>query len=102
MVEDTIRTIRETEREAQEIVENARLESERIAQEAKERCGQIRGELLEKAAEEARTEAEQSRRAGEERRNNAQAGYEAEIELLRSSAAEKEKEAVDMVISLLA
>ena len=46
MVEETIRTIRETERQAQKIVEDAQAERERILAEAKERSGQIRDEIL--------------------------------------------------------
>ena len=52
MVEETIRTIRETEKQAREIVENARQESGRIRKEAEERSGQIREEIIRNAREE--------------------------------------------------
>ena len=102
MVEETIRTIRETEREAQEIVENARRESERIRKEAEERSAQIRDGIIRNAQDEAEAEDEKAHLAGAEKEISAKAGYEAETAKLKISAGEKEKEAVEMVISMLA
>lgn len=102
MVEETIQTIRETERQAQEIVESARRESDRIMKEAEERSGMIRNEVVRSAQEEAKAIADKARLAGTETESSAKAGYEKEAAGLKAAAAGKEKEAVDMVISLLA
>ena len=63
MVEETIRTIRETERQAQKIVEDAQAERERILAEAGERSGQIWDEIIGKAKAEAKAKAEQAEAA---------------------------------------
>ena len=46
MVEDTIRTIRDTEKQAHEIVEDARRESEHIMKDAQERAKELREEII--------------------------------------------------------
>lgn len=102
MVEETIRTVRETEKQAQEIVDNARLESERTMKAAKERSEDLREEILGKAYAEAAAEAEKAQQAGAETERRAKAECEEETAKLKTSAGEKEKEAVEMVISLLA
>ena len=99
MVEDTIRTIRDTEKQAHEIVEDARRESEHIMKDA--RAKELREEIIKKAQDEAAAEIESARMAGAEKESSAKAAYEAETAKLRTSAGEKEKEAVEMVISLL-
>lgn len=101
MVEETIRTVRETEKQAQEIVDNARLESERTIKAAKERSEALREEILGKAYAEAAAEAEKAQQAGAETERRAKAECEEETAKLKTSAGEKEKEAVEMVISLL-
>lgn len=102
MVEETIRTIRETEKQAREIVENARKESERIRKEAEERSGQIREEIIRNAREEAETVMEQAHVSGDESVRGAEAVIRSDTDRLKTSAKEKEKEAVEMVISMLA
>lgn len=102
MVEETIRAIRETEKQADGIVENARRESERIRKEAEERSAKIREEIIKNAQAEAGDEAEKARLQGAETEQRAKSGYEEEIAALKASAAGKEKEAVEMVLSLLA
>ena len=102
MVEETIRTIRETEIQAQEIVENACKESERIRKEAEERSGQIREEIIRNAREEAETVMEQANVSGDESVREAEAVIRNDTNRLKTSAKEKEKEAVETVISMLA
>ena len=102
MVEETIRTIRETERQAQEIVGNAQRESERIRKEAEERSGQIKDGIIRNASEEAEAVMEQARISGEESEREAEAVIRADAAKLNASAGEKEREAVEMVISMLA
>ena len=102
MVEETIRTVRETEKQAQEIVDNARLESERTIKAAKERSEALRAEILGKADAEAAAEAEKAQQAGAETERRAKTEGEGEAAKPKTSAGEKEKEAVEMVISLLA
>ena len=101
MVEETIRTIRETERQAQKIVEDAQAERERILAEAKERSGQIRDEIIGKAKAEAKAKAEQAEEAAGKLEQEARAAIAAETEKLKISAGEKKKEAVEAVVSLL-
>ena len=101
MVEETIRTIRETERQAQEIVGNAQRESERIRKEAEERSGQIREEIIRNAREEAAAVMEQAHVSGDESARGAEAVIRSDTDRLKTSAKEKEKEAVEMVISML-
>jgi vacuolar-type H+-ATPase subunit H len=101
MVEETIRTIRETERQAQKIVEDAQAERERILAEAKERSGQIRDEIIGKAKAEAKAKAEQAEEAGKKLEEEARAAIAEETEKLKISAGEKKKEAVEAVVSLL-
>ena len=101
MVEETIRTIRETERQAQKIVEDAQAERERILAEAKERSGQIRDEIIGKAKAEAKAKAEQAEEAAGKLEQAARAAIAAETEKLKISAGEKKKEAVEAVVSLL-
>ena len=67
MVEDTIRTIRETEKQAHEIVENARQESECIMKDAQERAEELREEIIKKAQDEAAAEIASARMAGAEK-----------------------------------
>ena len=101
MVEETIRTIRETEKQAREIVENARKESGRIRKEAEERSGQIREEIIRNAREEAESVREQAHISGDASVRGAKAVIRNDTDRLRTSAKEKEKEAVEMVISML-
>ena len=101
MVEETIRTIRETERQAQKIVEDAQAERERILAEAAERSGQIRDEIIGKAKAEAKAKEKQAEEAADKLENEARAAIAAETEKLKSSAGEKKKEAVEAVVSLL-
>lgn len=101
MVEETIRTIRETERQAQKIVEDAQAERERILAEAKERSGQIRDEIIGKAKAEAKAKAEQAEEDAGKLEQDARAAIAAETEKLKISAGEKKKEAVEAVVSLL-
>ena len=101
MVEETIRTIRETERQAQKIVEDAQAERERILAEAGERSGQIRDEIIGKAKAEAKAKAEQAEEAAGKLEQEARAAIAAETEKLKLSAGEKKKEAVEAVVSLL-
>lgn len=101
MVEETIRTIRETERQAQKIVEDAQAERERILAEAKTRSGQIRDEIIGKALAEAKSKAEQAERDGNTAESEARAAIASETEMLKHSAGEKKKEAVETVVSLL-
>ena len=102
MVEETIRTIRETEKQAREIVENARKESGRIRKEAEERSGQIREEIIRNAREEAETVMEQAHVSGDESVRETEAVIRNDTDRLKTSAKEKEKEAVETVISMLA
>ena len=101
MVEETIRTIRETERQAQKIVEDAQAERERILAEAAERSGQSREEIIGKAKAGAKAQEKKAKETPGKLENEARAAIAAETEKLKSSAGEKKKEAVEAVVSLL-
>lgn len=101
MVEETIRTIRETERQAQKILEDAQAESERILADAKTRSEQIRDEIIQKAQAEAKIKAEQAEAAGKAAEEEARASIAQETEKLKHAAGEKKKQAVETIVSLL-
>ena len=79
MVEETIQSIRETERKADETVKAAE----------------------EKGRERAAEVSERAKEAGERAEAEALAKIEKEVESLKTSALEREREVVDLVISLL-
>lgn len=101
MVEETILTIRETENEAKQIVEKARLEGERIRTDAQNEAAQLKEKIIEDAHAQARAEQEKARLAGEETKKKAKAEIETAAEQLKASAKTREKEAVEKVLSLL-
>lgn len=101
MVEETIQTIRETEKKAEEIVKEAGRERERLLAEAKEKAADLKEEVIRKAQKAAEASAAEAKEkaAGAEKR--AAEALEQEIGQLKASAKEKEQQAVDYVISHL-
>ena len=102
MVEETIQAIRETEKKADEIVKNAHDESERIIQEAREKASELSEKIISSARSEALAAAEKAKENGSLADADALSESEDEIRSLKASAMEREKEAVDLVISQLA
>lgn len=102
MVEETIRSIRETENRADEIVREAEEQSRSILEEAKNKAEQSADEILSRAREAARIAAGQAKEAGDREEADAMAETEKAVSALKERALSREKEAVDLVISLLA
>lgn len=102
MVEETIRTIRETEKKADEIVKEAQEQAVIILENAKKEAEKLSGKMLEKVRFEADQVLLEAKRSGEQREAEAARKTDSEIKSLKGSAAEREDEAVDLVISLLA
>lgn len=102
MVEETIRTIRETENKADGIVKDAEEQSVKILAGAKEKADEASAQIIGNARAEAKASEEQTKRDGDLREAEALARAQEDIRALKASAMEREKEAVDLVISLLA
>ena len=101
MVEDTIRSIRETEEQADEIVREAEQKSREILAKAEKRAEKASEEILSRAKSEALMTAEQAKTGGERSVEDAEAETEKVVRVLKESALLREKEAVDLVISML-
>ena len=97
MVEETIQSIRETERKADETVKAAEEKGREITEIAKEPAEEIVKSARERAAE----VSERAKEAGERAEAEALAKIEKEVESLKTSALGREREVVDLVISLL-
>lgn len=102
MVEETIRSIRETEKKADEIIREAEAKSLAIREEAGVNAAKVTEELISAARAKALAMAEQAKENGDRAEAEAMAETEKEISGLKASAMKREKEAVDLVISLLA
>ena len=101
MVEETIQTIRETEKKAEEIVKEAGRERERLLAEAKEKAADLKEEVIRKAQKAAEASAAEAKEKAAEAEKRAAEALEQEIGQLKASAKEKEQQAVDYVISHL-
>ena len=88
MVEETIRSIKETEAQAEQIVKDAQEQCSRILDEAAKEAGQWKEEQIQQAMQKARQALDASKQfiAGE-------------IQSLKEAALQKEEEAVGLVIS---
>ena len=101
MVEETIRTIRETEKKADQIVEESGRQGEKLLAEAEEKAVGLKEEAVRKAKKEAEAAAETEEAKAAEAEAQASRALEEEIGRLKASAREKERAAVDYVISHL-
>ena len=101
MVEETIQSIRETERKADETVKAAEEKGREITEIAKEHALSSAEEIVKNARERAAEVSERAKEAGERAEAEALAKIEKEVESLKTSALEREREVVDLVISLL-
>ncbi len=102
MVEETIRSIRETENQADEIVRTAEERSLAILEEAKKQAEQTAAELTGRAKAEALASAERAKEEGGRAEEASAEEIEKDIRALKDLALVREKEAVNLVISLLA
>ena len=102
MVEETIRSIRETEKKADEIVRSAEEKSRETAEATKEQALRTADQIIKDARGQAAEVSVHAKQAGDRAEANALAETEKEVEALKASALGREKEAVELVISLLA
>ena len=99
MVEETIRTIREAEKQADEIVKRAEEESGSILAEAKEKASALKEEAVQKARESAAAVTAEAQTKAAEAGEKDEQELSAEISKLKDAALKREAEAVDLVIS---
>lgn len=101
MVEETIRSIRETEQKADAIVKEANEKKEQIMKDAQTAADELRRKLLEEATDNARRQGEEDQETAQGIEKQADKGLEEEISVLRKAAQKKRKEAVELVIKEL-
>lgn len=101
MVEETIRSIRETEERADAIIKEAEQKSRKILGKAEKRAGQVSEEIVSSARADALLTVEQAKADGERKEADSAAETEKSVRMLKESALAREKEAVDLVISML-
>lgn len=101
MVEEMIREIRTAEKQADEIVKEAREKSAEIAQQTEEEAQRIEKEITEKAGQTAKALALQAEERVRQKEEEAGAVLAKEIRELKASSEKKKEEASDLVISLL-
>ena len=101
MVEETIREIRTVEKQADEIVKEAREKSVDMARQAEEAARRLEEEITEKAGQTAKALALQAEERVRQKEEEAGAVLAKEIRELKASSEKKKEEASDLVISLL-
>lgn len=101
MVEETIRTIKETENEAEEIIKKADAAYTEILEKAKADAAKMVSKAEAGAKAEAAADLETAKEAGNQSEQEAMEGVKKEIEALRQGALAKESEVVAAVIAEL-
>ena len=101
MVEETIKTIKETESEAEEILKAADVTCTSILEKAAASANEIKEQEEEKAKEKAKSALSAAKDAGDISTREALARVDEEIAELKKAAQAKEKEAIDSVIAEL-
>lgn len=101
MVEETIKTIKETESEAEEILKAADVTCTSILEKAAASANEIKEQAEEKAKEKAKAALSAAKDAGDISTREALARVDEEIAELKKAAQVKEKEAIDSVIAEL-
>lgn len=101
MVEETIRSIRETEQKADAVIKEADEKKEQIIKDAQIAAEELRRKLLEEAAGNTRRLGEEDQEIARGIEKQAAKGLEEEITTLRKEAQKKRKEAVELVIKQL-
>ena len=101
MVEETIRTIRETENQADEIVKAAQERRRVILEEAQAEAQRQREEILGRALQSARKTEESARQKSLLAEQEAGKALESYVEELKGSVREKETEAAEKILSRL-
>ncbi len=101
MVEETIKTIRETEEEAERLVKEADERCAVILEDARKEAGRLKSQAEADAKEKSRKALDAEMEIGEKSIKDALAGVEGDIEVLKENARAKESEVVAAVIAEL-
>ena len=101
MVEETIKAIKETENEADEIIRKADATCTEILEKAAKEAKEIKEQAVVNAKKQAETELLQVKEEGENLKKKACEKTEQETEALKALAQGKEEEAVSAVIKAL-
>lgn len=101
VVEETIREIRKTEQEAEEITAHAKGQGTQLLEQTRQETEQAKAAMIEQAQEKAKAAREPAQAAGERRLAEALESAEREIAEIRKTAKEKEEKAVQTVIASL-
>lgn len=98
MVEATIQGILETEKQADAIVSTAKMEQQKLLEEAVERIKIMKAEQTEQLKEAAQKKLEEARKQGDLRKEEARSQVEKEVEAIKYLAKQKEDDAVEFVM----
>lgn len=101
MVEETIKTIKETECEAERMIREADEKSAAILEEARKEAESLKNQSETDAKNKARVILDMERQAGEQSIQDALAGVEKEISVLKEKARAKEGKVISAVIAQL-
>lgn len=101
MVEETIKTIKETENEAERMIREADEKSAAILEKAGKEAESLKNQSETDAKNKARVILDMEKQAGEQSIQDALAGVEKEISVLKEKARAKESEVISAVIAEL-
>lgn len=101
MVEETIRSIKEAEQQAEDCLRQAQEQSEQILKDGALKAKQIREEILEEAKKKAAGLDVETRQEAEKQQEKETEKLAILVEELKAAAREKKEEAVQMVLSEL-
>ncbi len=101
MVEETIKTIKETECEAENVLKEADVKCAAILEDAGKKADSLKYLAEADAKKKAQEALELEKKAGEKSIQDALAGVESEISVLKEAARAKESEVISAVIAEL-
>ncbi|MEZ3435122.1 MAG: hypothetical protein K1W34_10965 [Lachnospiraceae bacterium] len=101
MVEETIKTIKETESEAERILKEADEKCAAILEDARQEADSLKKQSETDAKNKAQAALDMEKQAGEKSIQDALAGVESEISVLKEQARAKESEVISAVIAEL-
>ena len=101
MLSDTMKTVQEAEKKADEVILKAQAKADTIVEMARQEAESLREKRREKAKESSIRAKEQAEITAKERTKKALAEVDREIALFREMVKEKEEIAVELVISKL-
>ncbi len=101
MVEKTIKEIRETEQQADDIIAEAKSRSEKLLENARKEAENLESGMIEQAQDAAKKACRVAQDAGKETLEEALRDVGKEIAEIKEAAKSREKEAVDAIIESL-